>query len=212
MVFFLVFNSGWYIHITRLDTASKGPRQLTSYWLCLHSRPKRLLETLLSRLPVDNIPDSLEVLGLAVLVVEVDLLLPRVDTEDGAELANHRVLVGICLDLDAASLRVLHQPCPSAALNACERSVEFLLESVKAAIVGVDGSSESARWWLTTTLVGGREVLPEQGVVNVTAAVEVDERLQGNLSLDILLLLGLGNLLAEVVERGHVGVVVVLVV
>ena len=141
-----------------------------------------------------------------------DLLLPRVDTEDGAELANHRVLVGICLDLDAASLRVLHQPCPSAALNACERSVEFLLESVKAAIVGVDGSSESARWWLTTTLVGGREVLPEQGVVNVTAAVEVDERLQGNLSLDILLLLGLGNLLAEVVERGHVGVVVVLVV
>lgn len=141
-----------------------------------------------------------------------DLLLPRVDTENGTELANHRVLVGICLDLDAASLRVLYQPCPSTALDTCERGVELLLESVKAAIVGVDGSCESARWWLTTTLVGGREVLPEESVVDVATTVKVDEGLQGNLSLDILLLLGLGDLLAEVVERGHVGVVVVLVV
>ena len=42
--------------------------------------------------------------------------------------------------------------------------------------------------------------------------MEVDERLQRNLSPDVLLLLGLLDLLAEVVERGYVGVVVVLVV
>lgn len=46
----------------------------------------------------------------------------------------------------------------------------------------------------------------------MTAAVEVDQRLQRNLCLDVFLLLSLGDLLAEVVERGYVGVVVVLVV
>ena len=42
--------------------------------------------------------------------------------------------------------------------------------------------------------------------------MEVDQRLQGNLSLDVILGLGFGDLLAEVVVRGYVGVVVVLVV
>lgn len=49
-------------------------------------------------------------------------------------------------------------------------------------------------------------------MVDVAAAVEVDEWLECNLCLDILLLLGFGQLLAEVVERGHVGIVVILVV
>jgi hypothetical protein len=43
-------------------------------------------------------------------------------------------------------------------------------------------------------------------------SVEVDQGLQGNLGGNVVLLLGLGHLLAEVVVRGHVGVVVHLVV
>ena len=127
-------------------------------------------------------------------------------------MAYNGVLVGVCLDLNTASLRVLHQPGPSTTLDTRQRSVELLLESVEAAIVCVDGGRQSARRWLTAALVGRRKVLPEQRVVDVPAAMEVDERLQCNLGLDVLLLLGLLNLLAEVVERGYVGVVVVLVV
>ena len=46
----------------------------------------------------------------------------------------------------------------------------------------------------------------------MAAAVEVDQGLQGDLRLDVFFLLGFGDLLAEVVEGGYVGVVVVLVV
>jgi len=46
----------------------------------------------------------------------------------------------------------------------------------------------------------------------VAAAVEVDEGLEGDLLLDVLFLLCFGHLLAEVVEGGYVGVVVVFVV
>ena len=49
-------------------------------------------------------------------------------------------------------------------------------------------------------------------MVDVATTVEVNHRLQGNLSLDVILGLGFGDLLAEVVVRGYVCVVVVLVV
>lgn len=159
-------------------------------------------------------------------------MLPRVNTENRAELANDRVLVLVRLDADVARLDVLDQPCPATALDAREGSVELLLEPVEAAVAVVDGLGEGTRRRLTAALRLGCQVLPEEGVVDVTAwtvvpsvmghsigeercfltSVEVDERLQGNLSGDIILGLGLGNLLREVVVRGHVGVVVVLVV
>ena len=46
----------------------------------------------------------------------------------------------------------------------------------------------------------------------MAAAVEIDQRLQSDLGLDVLFLLGLGDLLREVVEGGHVGLVVLAVV
>ena len=39
--------------------------------------------SLLSLLVVDDVPDSLEVVGLDVLVLEVEGVLPDVDTDDG---------------------------------------------------------------------------------------------------------------------------------
>lgn len=75
---------------------------------------------------------------------------------------------GICLDGNSTSLCVLHEPRPSTSLNARKRSVELLLHCIEAAVVGVDGLGETARWWLTASRVLGREVLPEERVVNVT--------------------------------------------
>lgn len=64
----------------------------------------------------------------------------------------------------------------------------------------------------TTPLVVGGQVLPEQGVVGVAAAVEVEgggERGGGDL---VVLLLGLGDLLQRRVQVRDVGLVVALVV
>jgi hypothetical protein len=72
--------------------------------------PSSLLEALLGRLPVDHIPDGLEVLRFTVLVLEAvivspwaalgnvtgDLLvsmLPSIDTKNRPELSNNGVLV-----------------------------------------------------------------------------------------------------------------------
>jgi hypothetical protein len=121
----------------------------------------RLLEALLSRLPVDDIPDGLKVFGLAVLVIKVVSVLPRINTEDGLELANNGILVCVCPDLDGTSLCVLNQPRPAGTLDACECGVELLLELVETAVGIVDGPSERTRWRLTAALRGRCQILPE---------------------------------------------------
>lgn len=40
-------------------------------------------KSLLSLVKVDDVPDSLEVVGLDVLVLEVECVLPDIDTNDG---------------------------------------------------------------------------------------------------------------------------------
>ena len=127
-----------------------------------------LLQPLLRRLPVNNIPNSREVLRLAVLVLKVVRVLPGVDAEDRAELADHGVLVGVGLDADVAGLHVLHQPGPAGALDASERGVELALQLVERAVGVVDLLGEGARWRFAAALGLGREVLPEEGVVDVS--------------------------------------------
>ena len=190
-----------------------------------------LLQPLLSGLPVDNVPDGREVLGLAVLVLQVVGVLPGVDTKDGAELANNGVLVGVGLDADVASLHVLHQPCPTGPLDTRERSVELALQLVERAVRLGDLGGKGARWRLAAALGLRSEVLPEESVVCVSTCcmlvffwlvlesfvsllttVEVGERLLGDLSLDVTLVLGLLELLDGGVVGGDIGVVVLGVV
>ena len=66
-------------------------------------------------------------------------MLPSINTQDGGELANDWVLVGIGLDLDVTGLVVLNEPCPSGALDASEGSVEGALELLKGAKLLVNG-------------------------------------------------------------------------
>jgi hypothetical protein len=100
----------------------------------LNDHPPNLLQPLLRGLPVDNIPNSREVLRLAVLVLQIVRVLPRINAENRAELADHRVLVGVRLDADVARLHVLHQPRPAGALDACQRGVELALQLVERAV------------------------------------------------------------------------------
>jgi hypothetical protein len=196
----------------------------------LRARASSSLEALLSRLPVDDVPDGLEILRLAVLILEtvhvlasapksqtlmIDLLvrmLPSIHSQNRSELPNHRILIRIRPNLHAPRLRILDQPRPPTPLNACQCSVELLLERIQAAIAVVNRLAQRTCGGLAAALVRGRQVLPEQGVVEVAAAVEVDHGLQGDLGGDVGFGFCFGDLLGKVVVGGHVGVVVVFVV
>jgi hypothetical protein len=139
-------------------------------------------------------------------------MLPRINPQNRPKLPNHRILIRIRPNLHTPRLHILHQPRPSTPLDARQRAIELLLERVQASIAIIDRLGQRAARGLTAARVLRGQVLPEQGVIEVAAAVEVDQRLQSDLRGDVGFGLGLGDLLAEVVEGGYVGVVVVFVV
>lgn len=119
---------------------------------------------------------------------------------------------GVGLDANVAGLLVLDKPGPSAALNASQSGVHLVLELGQAAEALVNGLGQSTRRRLTTAGVLGGQVLPEESVVQVTTAVEVDGGLKVDLSRDVVLGLGLLQLLDGSVVAVDIGLVVVLVV
>lgn len=170
------------------------------------------LEALGHSLPVDNVPDGVKVFGLAVLVLQVVGVLPSIDTKKRLEVAGDRVLVRASDDAKGAAGLVLDQPGPTAALDSGQGGVDLLAQGVEGAKVLLDGLSQFAVG-LTTAISAGRgEVLPEERVVDVATAVEVD---QGSLSSSLgIVALGVGILdgLESSVEAVDVGLVVLGVV
>lgn len=116
------------------------------------------------------------------------------------------------LDANLASGRILDEPGPAASLDTSQGAVELLDERVQAAVGLVDGLGQLARWGLTTASALGGQVLPEEGVVQVTTTVEVDGGLQSDLSSDITLDLSLLELLDGGIVVVHIGLVVRIVV
>ena len=131
------------------------------------------LKPLLRRLPINHIPNRRKVLRLAVLVLQIVCVLPRINAKNWSELPYNGILVRVRLDTDGAGLCVLHQPRPTRALDAGERGVELLFESIQGAVGGVDCFGETAGWRIATAGRFGSEVLPEEGVVCVAACRKV---------------------------------------
>ncbi len=106
----------------------------------IHSYISRLglLEPGRHGLPVDDIPDGVEVLGLAVLVLQVVGVLPGINAQQGDERAGNGVLVGTSHQSEGAALLVLHQPRPAASLDSGQRGVCLLAEGVDGSEIGVD--------------------------------------------------------------------------
>lgn len=102
----------------------------------LHLTPKSLSDVA----PVDHLPDGAEVLGLAVLVLEVVGVLPGVNTHEGLEVSGDGVLVGTSGDAQGTGGLVLDEPSPAGALDASQSSVGLLLEALEGAEVLIDGS------------------------------------------------------------------------
>jgi hypothetical protein len=71
---------------------------------------------------------------------------------------------------------------------------------------------ELSLWLTTAVLVGGCQVLPEQGVVNVSTAVEVEKGRDAGGLCGVALGLGLGNTLEGAVQAVDVCLVVLGVV
>lgn len=135
----------WHRHVTS--------RLVSIPFSHLTPNDQRLSKSLLSSLPVQHIPDSLEVFSLAVLVLKVISVLPSINTQDWSELASDWVLVGVVLDRELASLGVLDQPGPSGSLKTSERGVESALELVEGAV----GLGESSLRSMLVSIVADRE-------------------------------------------------------
>ncbi len=143
------------------------------------------LEAVLGLLEVDDRPDVLEVVGLDVLVLKVESVLPGINTDDGV-VRDQGVLVLGGDNLKLGVLGVESEPSPTGSLDGGNGSVEARLEVVKRAKVTLDGLLEGTVVKLSTAVTGGSQVLPEERVVDVTTTVELDSGLKLDLLLDVV--------------------------
>lgn len=127
-------------------------------------------------------------------------------------LTQQRILVSSGDNIQFLSLRVVTQPTPTATLNSGDLSVELGLQLVQSAKVTVNSVLEQTVAEFTTAVLLGGEVLPEQGVVDVSTAVKVDSLLEGDGGFDVLLVECLAELLFSGVETVDVGLMVLGVV
>ena len=134
-------------------------------------------------------------------------MLPCINTQQGLVSSNHRVLIGKGLDGDVSCLSVLDQPSPTAALDSGQSSIELLLHVFQTSICAVDGLGQFSRGRFTTSRVLGSQILPKESVIDVTAAVEVDQRLQSNFGSDIVVGFSGRVLIGGIVVGVHVGLV-----
>jgi len=167
---------------------------------------------LLSFFPVDNTPDSFEIVDLDIQVLEIEGVLPDVNADDG-NVRQQRVLISSCHNLKTLGRRVIAEPSPPGSLNSSGGRIELRNQFFNAAEVGDDGLLQravlqSAAVSLAFGLRWG-EVLPEQGVVDVATAIEFESRLEGDalLGRGCLRVRGFGS-----IEGVHVRLVVFSVV
>lgn len=139
-------------------------------------------------------------------------MLPGVNTKKRLKSASDGVLVRSGDNGQSARVLVLDEPGPAGALDTSEGSVGLLLERVEGAKVLIDSSQKLTLGLTTAALAIGSKVLPEERVVNMTTAVEVDQRSLGSSGLGVVLVLGLSEGVGSVVEAGDVGLVVLGVV
>lgn len=112
-------------------------------------------------------------------------MLPHINTKNGHLPSYNRVLV--LGRNNAQALSILDQPSPATSLQTQQCLLESFLESLGATPRLGDLSAEGRRTVRLRVWGAGRaEVLPEEGVVDVTAAVELDGGLQGDLTGDVV--------------------------
>src|SRR6478609_657411 len=168
------------------------------------------LETSSDVLPVDDVPPCLDVVGLDVLVLQVEGVLPHVELEQ-RDLTDGDValLVEQLHDVRSLGNGVPREDRPAGALDRVGVGVEVGLELLEAAEVLGDGSSDLAVRLATAV---GAHVLPEDGVVRVSTEVEGQVLLhtvEGGVVARLAQLLQLGHGRVGAVDVGLVVLAVV---
>lgn len=138
-------------------------------------------------------------------------MLPHVHAEDGHLSPNNGIL--ILRRYYPQALTILDEPPPAAALQAEQGLPKGGLERLGTAPDVVDGGRQAG--CAAGARLGGAgrgQVLPEEGVVDVAAAVEADGGLESDLGGDVGGGDGRGVRLEGGVEAGNVGLVVLGVV
>lgn len=171
--------------------------------------------SLLGLLPVDNVPDGLEVVDLDVLVLQVVGMFPCINGNQRNQRTGDGVLVcGGDHIQRAPVLLVFDDESPSRTLDSSQFGIGHSLQVVERAVLGLDslGKFRLDRRRLASTLLLRSQVLPEKTVVGVSTSVEIDQLLQLNGLFDLAFGLGLGSLLNCLVVTADIGLVVLGVV
>mmetsp|Transcript_21286 Transcript_21286/g.50234 ORF Transcript_21286/g.50234 Transcript_21286/m.50234 type:complete len:270 (+) Transcript_21286:127-936(+) len=170
-------------------------------------------KSLLGNIPVHNFPHGIDVIRPDVAIIDVVGMLPHINAKkwDKASSGLERVLIGTGGNFQTAGLGVEAQPSPSASLNGNGGRRHLLLHLLHTTKRLVDGGLKGAAG-LNRAGALRRQVLPEQGVVEVASAVEFERSLQSDDGRNVTGRCDGIELLQSSVEVGHVRVVVLGVV
>jgi hypothetical protein len=126
--------------------------------------------------PVDDVPDGADVARADVLVLEVVRVLPHVNAQERYQAGGRLqgILVRARGHLEGALGRVVPEPAPPGALDGDRRGRQAGLELVEAPKLRVNGLPKRARRRAAAPGRRRGQVAPEDGVVQVPAAVELD--------------------------------------
>lgn len=97
---------------------------------------------LLGRLPVDDIPNVVDIGGLAIEILEVVCVLPHVDAKERCVAHHDGLLVGERDDAQLTRAGLLDKPAPTATLDTQQGSAKGLFEVVEAAPGSLYGSDQ----------------------------------------------------------------------
>src|SRR5690625_1835640 len=135
---------------------------------CYGNLAARLLVALAYLAPVDDVPEGADILGTAVLVLQVVGVLPHVEAQHGLVAVHERaVLVGGAVHLELA-VTLDDEPGPAGAEAGLGCLLELLLEGVEGAEGFADGGGQLAAGFAAPVRAHD---LPEEVVVGETATV-----------------------------------------
>merc|ERR1719422_1463919 len=161
--------------------------------------------------PVSDFEDCLHVVRPDILVLKIVSVLPIINSKQGHKSCGRleRVLVGTRGDLQLPGGLIVPQPAPSGALNCNSAGRQLLLHGGNTSKVADNCSLKIS---LRLSRASRAKVLPEDGVVEVAATVELKSSMQPNNRRNVVLGHSIRQLLLDHVEVVHVGLVVLAVV
>mmetsp|Transcript_18970 Transcript_18970/g.52690 ORF Transcript_18970/g.52690 Transcript_18970/m.52690 type:complete len:212 (+) Transcript_18970:760-1395(+) len=135
-------------------------------------------------------------------------MLPHIDAQERFQSSGglQRILVWTSGNINSACLWIVGQPSPTGTLHGHGGGAHLRLHGLEATEAFVDGGFQHST--RLDALRVGTEVLPEQTVVDVTAAVELERSLQSDGGADVAGRHGGVDLFDRGIEVADVGVVV----